>query len=269
MPPTSDDATAQHVRRTLQALELLAEGPQSQADLARRLAVHRRTVRRLLARLVEEGYAEATQRGRQVAYAATPRLAVLGRRVADGLDLVALGRRHLAALDGELVGARFIALQEGDGVRLAHVEGATASLPRLGPLHATAAGKVFLSADTELLGEVLNHELLAFTAATLVTRADLLLALASVRTQGYALEDGEHRAGVRAVASGVRDHVGRAVAALGVTPLPGEGAEPLGPLVRAAALDFSAEIGCPMEQPQRPGKREIYGSSRYVTKLIP
>jgi DNA-binding IclR family transcriptional regulator len=240
---TTDDATAQHVRRTLHALELLAEGPQSQADLARRLAVHRRTVRRLIARLVEEGYAEGVPRGRHVVYVATPRLAVLGRRVAEQLDVVALGRRRLASIDGDGVTGRFVALVDGDGVRLAYTEGVAEQLPSVGPLHATAAGKVFLSADTALLETVLNRELLAFTSATLTTRADLLLALATVRAQGFAMERGEHRGDVHAVASGVRDHAGRVVAALGVTVRADRDARQLGSSLREAAAAFSREIG--------------------------
>jgi IclR family transcriptional regulator, acetate operon repressor len=246
-----DDAAAQHVVRTLRALELLAEGPQTQAALARRLAVHRRTARRLLSRLVAEGYAEAARGGRHAAYAATPRLAVLGRQIADGLDLLAIGRRHLATLDSSFVNVRFIALLEGAGVRLPQPEDLTAGgmsasfepLARSGPLHATAAGKVFLSADTGLLGDFLNQELLAFTPRTLVARADLLLELATVRAQGYAVEDGEHLAGACAVASGVVNHVGKTVVALGAKPLPGVSLEALGGHVREAARACSREIG--------------------------
>ena len=246
-----EDATAQHVRRTLRALELLAEGPQTQADVARELAVHRRTARRLLARLVEEGYAQPDADGRHVAFSATARLAVLGRRVADGLDLLAVARRHLAALDPTLAGARFVAQLEGAGVLLVHVEqpagvdasAAATRLTRSGPLHATAAGKVFLSADTGLLGEVLAQELLAYTGRTVVTRGDLLLELANVRERGYAAEDEEHHAGVRAVAGPVVDHVGRVVAALGALPVPGVPLEQLGEVVREASRSCSQEIG--------------------------
>ena len=246
-----EDATAQHVRRTLRTLELLSAGPHTQADVARELAIHRRTARRLLARLVDEGYAEPTAGGRHVSYRATSRLAVLGRRVADGLDLLAIGRRHLVSLDAAHAGARFVALLEDGGISLAEVEepagvdprAAAGVLTRTGPLHATAAGKVFLSADTALVGEVLNRDLLAYTARTLVTRADLLLELSTVRERGYALEDGEHHAGVTTVAGPVVDHVGRVVAALGVVPVPGAALEEVGALVRDAARACSREMG--------------------------
>ncbi len=246
-----EDATAQHVRRTLRALELLAEEPQTQADVARELAVHRRTARRLLARLVDEGYADQDAGGRHVEFRATSRLAVLGRKVADGLDLLAIGARHLAGLDVARAGARFAAVRDDGGVVLAHVEepvdvdpaAAAGLLTRSGPLHATAAGKVFLSADTALVGEVLAQDLLAYTARTVVTRGDLLLELATVRERGYAVEDEEHRAGVRVAASPVFDHVGRVVATLGAMPAAGVALEQLGPLVREVARACSREIG--------------------------
>jgi DNA-binding IclR family transcriptional regulator len=247
-----EDATAQHVRRTLRALELLAAGPQTQADIARDLAVHRRTARRLLARIVEEGYATPSERSRHIAYRATSRLAVLGRQAAEGLDVVAIARRHLAALDPARAGVRFVALLDPEGVSTVHVElpehadAAAADLVSgTRPLHATAAGKVFLSADASLAGEALNHELLVFTAQTLVTRADLLLELASVREQGFAVEDGEHHVDVRTAASGAINHVGRTVAALGATPGAGVELAEVGALVREAAQACSRELGAP------------------------
>jgi DNA-binding IclR family transcriptional regulator len=248
--PSTEDATAQHVRRTLRVLEMLSERPRTQADVAHELGVHRRTARRVLARLVDEGYAEPWQQGRHVAYRPTSRLAILGRQVAEGLDLVAIADRYLTALDAGLAGVRFIALLEADGVQLAHVvpsaeRDAAERLPRTGPLHATAAGKVFLSADTALLGETLNQQLLAFTARTLVTRADLLLELAAVRERGYAIEDGEHEPGICTLASGVVNHVGRVVAALGAVPIAGTSLQEVGELVRGTAAACSRELGAP------------------------
>jgi DNA-binding IclR family transcriptional regulator len=249
----AEDATAQHVRRTLRALELVATGPQTQADLARELAVHRRTARRLLARLVEEGYAEPQAGGRHVAFRATSRLVVLGRQVADGLDLLAIARRHLGALDPALAGARFVAALEGAGVVLVQIEepagvdptAAASLLTRSGPLHATAPGKVFLSANTALVGEVLAQELLAYTARTVIARGDLLLELATVRERGWAVEDEEHHVGVRAVAAPVVDHVGRVVAALGAVPAPGAPFDEVGALARDVARACSHEMGAP------------------------
>ena len=246
-----DDAAAQHVTRTLRALELFAIGPWTQAELARELAVHRRTARRLIARLEEEGYVEAAKVGRQVSYSATPRLIVLGRQVADDLDLIAIAKRHLAAINVTHAETRSIAVLAGRAVSFPLVEmlgpgnraKSVASSGDEAPLHAIAAGKIFLSADAGLLEDVLHQELVPFTERTVVRRGDLLVELATVRAQGYASEDSEHRAGERAAASGILNHAEDTVAALCATPADGIELDDLGRVVRDAALTCSREIG--------------------------
>jgi DNA-binding IclR family transcriptional regulator len=248
MSPGSEETAAQHVVRTLRALELFAEGPHTQADLAHHLEVHRRTARRLIARLVEEGYLEPVSGSRRVSYAASPRLVVLGSRVASGLDLVAIAARHLAEVEAAGLRHRFLAMPDADGVSVIIVDDggeADATPPDLDsmPLHATAAGKVLLSADNGLLERVLRGDLLPFTHSTLVSRADLLLELANVRAQGFASEREEHRAGEHAVASPVRNHAGDTVAAIGVSTAGAGDLKSLGLQVRAAAEACSAAIG--------------------------
>jgi DNA-binding IclR family transcriptional regulator len=248
MSPGSEEAAAQHVVRTLRALEFFAEGPHTQADLAHRLEVHRRTARRLIGRLVEEGYLEPVSGSRRVSYAASPRLVVLGSRVASGLDLVAIAARHLAEVDAPAAGSRFLAMPDADGVSVIFTDdvgGVDSAPPDLDsiPLHATAAGKVLLSADNGLLERVLRGELLPFTHSTLVSRADLLLELATVRAQGFAYEREEHRVGEYAVASPVRNHAGDTVAAVGIGTTDATDLKSLGVELRAAAGLCSEAIG--------------------------
>jgi DNA-binding IclR family transcriptional regulator len=65
--------------RALAALELLADRTVSAPELAEALWINPRTARRLLRRLVRDGYAHAS-RGRVVRYTITSRLADLGER---------------------------------------------------------------------------------------------------------------------------------------------------------------------------------------------
>jgi DNA-binding IclR family transcriptional regulator len=44
------------VTRTVQTLELLASAPRSASQVAEVLAIHERTARRMLSRLLDEGY---------------------------------------------------------------------------------------------------------------------------------------------------------------------------------------------------------------------
>lgn len=218
---TGDEAAAQHVVRTLRALELFSEGSQTQASLAQHLGVHRRTARRLIARLLDEGYLETKESSGRLRYVASSRLVVLGGRVAAGLDLVEIVRRHLSDL-GAMPGEPFIARRHIDSVSVTMLEDPdlksrdrSDALAGDLPLHATAAGKVFLSADNRLAEKALNHDVLTYTGKTITSRADLLVELANVRVNGYATEDEEHFLGQRAVASGVTDYTGNTVAAVG------------------------------------------------------
>jgi DNA-binding IclR family transcriptional regulator len=67
------------VARTLGTLELLAVAPRSSREVADELAIHERTARRILRRLVDEGYAER-RAARGVRYHLTPRFAHLAAR---------------------------------------------------------------------------------------------------------------------------------------------------------------------------------------------
>jgi DNA-binding IclR family transcriptional regulator len=70
---------AYFVTRTLGVLELLATGPRTAVRLADELEIHPRTVRRILARLVHDGYATRTHGARPL-YSLTPRFALLAGR---------------------------------------------------------------------------------------------------------------------------------------------------------------------------------------------
>jgi DNA-binding IclR family transcriptional regulator len=75
----NDDRYGYGIGRTLAALELLADRPASVTELADALRVHPRTARRLVRRLVRDGYAQAGPE-RVSRYTITCRLVDLGER---------------------------------------------------------------------------------------------------------------------------------------------------------------------------------------------
>ncbi|CAG2129174.1 Pectin degradation repressor protein KdgR [compost metagenome] len=86
------------------------------------------------------------------------------------------------------------------------------------PSHCTAIGKLLLAhlpgaQRRELLPRL---ELAAFTRNTLVTVPDLEAALATIRGQGYAINQEEDSLGLNAMAVPVRDASGKVLAALAV-----------------------------------------------------
>lgn len=73
------------VVRTVQALELLATGPRTVAEVAEAVNIHERTARRMLNRLVGEGYLDRTD-GFPRRYRHTPRMVEIATRIVEHAD---------------------------------------------------------------------------------------------------------------------------------------------------------------------------------------
>ena len=117
------------------------------------------------------------------------------------------------------------------------------------PLHASGVGKAMLAAmparDADAL--VGRGPLARYTERTLVSRPALAEALARSAERGYAIDDEEHAAGLRCVASAIADEAGRPWAAVSLagptSRLPQDRLAELGERVRAAARDITAALG--------------------------
>jgi DNA-binding IclR family transcriptional regulator len=208
------------VSRTVEALEVLSVAPSSAAQLARALQIHPRTARRMLARLVEEGYVvkRDERRGR---YELTMHLvAVAGQ---------ALARATLPQAAAPLIGllhdntglSAHVVVPSYDSVLcVAHRDrgsGETSSWPReLIPCHCTAGGKVLLANRDRWRQSVLRRPLAAPTDRTTIEPRRLATELVGVRERGYATEHGEYRPGMHAVAAPVRTDSGAVIAAVTV-----------------------------------------------------
>jgi len=85
------------------------------------------------------------------------------------------------------------------------------------PLHATASGKAFLAhLPPEEARTMLRAPLQRYTERTITSPERLMEQLAEVRVRGYAVDDGEFRPEVRAVAAAICSRDGRPIAAMGV-----------------------------------------------------
>ncbi|MGA8355429.1 MAG: IclR family transcriptional regulator [Solirubrobacteraceae bacterium] len=211
-----------HVTRTMHTLELLAERPLTQAELADALQIHRRTARRLLAPLVTAGY--ATRIGeRRPRYAATLKLVGLAGAVVERADLVQLAYPHVVQLRDLTGEAAHLCVPRDDGVM--HLveesgESVVTVKPAIGqivPYHCTAVGKALLAHRVGSLKRVFEAGLPRHTPYTLVEPAGLLFDLTTVRARGYAVDDRENDLELRCVAAPVMDSHGQAVSAVGVS----------------------------------------------------
>lgn len=214
---------ARHVSRTLRALERIAIGPRSEAELARECNAHPRTIRRLLRRLEAEGYVIEVNQGRRRGYAATLKVVALAGHVLQGRDLARDAFAYVTLLRRRTGESAHLSVPRDDAVM--HLvdemgESVVTVRSRVGelvPYHSTAVGKALLAFLPRQAELILSQPLERFTAFSIVDRADLVTELAIIRDRGYAIDDRENSLELRCVAAPVFDFSAEAVGALGVS----------------------------------------------------
>jgi DNA-binding IclR family transcriptional regulator len=252
---TMRDTSVQSVHRAISILQVLAlGGAAGVTEIATELGVHKSTVFRLLATLEARGLVEQhTDRGRYRLGYGVVQLAA-GATKMDDLSLLSRPVcRQLADTVQETVN---VAVHDGRAViSIAQVIGSAAVttvnwVGQRTPMHATAAGKVFLAhMDPEQLDAVLAEGLETYTPHTVGDPATLKEQLGLVRERGYASTRDEYEIGLAAVGAPIRTldgHVIAAVTATGPTfrindeTLPGIAGH-----VLAAAAEISERHGYP------------------------
>jgi DNA-binding IclR family transcriptional regulator len=189
-------------------------------QLSDRLGLHKSTVHRLLASLVQGGLVERDARSRK--YRLGIQLIELGSTVANSRKMLQAAQPYLRYLADKAEEVAYLAVQDGDEVlNLVQVPG-----PQLvqsvtwlgrGPLHCTATGKIFLSQMSEQeLERLLDKGLTRVTEKTLTDPTALRNELLRVREQGFATAFEEHEEGVNAIAAPLSKPDNKVIAAVGV-----------------------------------------------------
>jgi IclR family transcriptional regulator, acetate operon repressor len=249
------DSSVQSVHRAISILQVLAlRGAAGVTEIAAELDVHKSTVFRLLATLEARGLVQQNSgRGRYRLGYGVVQLAA-GATKMD--DLTLLSRpvcRQLAEAVRETVN---VAVHDGHAViSVDQVLGAPAIttvnwVGQRTPMHATAAGKVFMAhMAPEQLDALLAEDLESYTPHTIVDPSALERELALVRERGYARTVDEHEVGLAAVGAPIRTLDGNVVAAVtasGPTFRINEDTFPdLAKHVLAAAAEISQRHGYP------------------------
>jgi DNA-binding IclR family transcriptional regulator len=116
------------------------------------------------------------------------------------------------------------------------------------PIHCTSVGKAILAFQrTDIIDKIVAAGLERYTDATLVAAEPLLSDLEKTRAQGYALDDGEHRPGLRCVGAPIYDQFGNVSASVSVSApawqIPLDDVEQLSKIVVYHANNIAALIG--------------------------
>ena len=212
------------VVKALALLDCLARQrrPMALGELAAALELPKATAHGLLAALRQGGAVE--QSGTDGKYRLGVRLFEYGCAVSASWDVVGRSREQM----------RHIALQTGSSVILSSLQGLEAMVLEMVeatgafrvvsekgsrvPLHCTSQGKLLLAylpsgEQRRLLGAL---DFTAYTPHTIDRRENLEAELARVRQQGYAVEDGEYRVGLRSVSAPIFSVEGQVRWAIGI-----------------------------------------------------
>jgi DNA-binding IclR family transcriptional regulator len=246
----------QSVSHALDVLEAFrdSDGELGVTELSKRLKLHKNNVFRLLATLESRGYVEQNRATEN--YRLGLGCLRLGRAYSEHMGLLHQSRPIMDAIIGETNETVYVAvLRDGhmvivDVVDAPQVVRLSSPLGAVLPLHASAVGKcllAFLPSEEDLRG-LLPATLERFTDRTPADVRALRDGLKHVASAGYAIDMGEHREDVRAVAVPVRDYTRAVVACLAIAgPIhrfQGERLErELAPVAVRAGLELSARLG--------------------------
>jgi IclR family acetate operon transcriptional repressor len=223
-------------------------------QLARDASLHPSTAHRLLAALIDCGYASQSpttgryRMGRKVlelASGSKARDAGLRSAVRPHLEAVRATvdeTTNLVALDG--FSAMYL-----DQVESRHAVRLFAEPGRRVPAHASGAGKAMLAFQAHgLLDQLYGSEPFErLTSHTITTAAALRTEVSNVRDRGYALDNEEYEEGVSCVGAPILDSIGIACAAISVSAPSARlhrcGLSELGGLLAQHAREISRELG--------------------------
>jgi DNA-binding IclR family transcriptional regulator len=217
--------TVKSAQRVLAILELLTtrEAPLTFTDIAGTLGYPRSSLHSLLATLVGSGWAELDPVTRR--YTLGIRAWQAGNAYLRAVDLADRARPHMERVRDALGETVQLAVLDGrHNVYVAKVDGdqmlmLASAVGRRLAAHATGVGKVLLAdLPTAARRALLSAQPLErFTEHTLTDLGRLEDELARIRERGHGVDNEEYTRGVRCVAVPVRDHTGRAVAAMSVS----------------------------------------------------
>lgn len=195
----------------------------SVSQIGRKLGLPKSTTHNLLHTLASFDFVRQDEETRL--FRLGPRLYELGLQVSQLVKIESVGRphlRHLKELTKETV--KLAVPSDGEVLVIAAEESpyelhTRGDAGRRTPLHSTSLGKAILASlpDEEIRSLLERRGLHRFTTNTITDLARLQREIATVRSEGYALDWEESELGVRCAAAAVTDVTGRVVATISIS----------------------------------------------------
>jgi DNA-binding IclR family transcriptional regulator len=245
--------SVQSVDRAISVMEFLSRrGWSGVTEVSRELEIHKSTAYRLLTTLRDRGLVE--QDAVSEKYRLGFGLVLLARSVRADLDILRCARPVCERLSERTRETVTLAVLEGDDAVIIHQSISRASalgvdwMGRHTPLHATAAGKIFLAymPEDQLL-RILEGPLERFTENTIVDPASLKGHARKILHAGYGYTVEELETGLNAVGAPIRGADGTVVGAVSVSGpafrLPPDALPEIGELSSRVAAEISRCLG--------------------------
>lgn len=218
----------QTIERTAFILDIIGQYANglSLGDLAREAGLPKGTAHRLVSSMVYFDFVrqDPATRNYQLGF----KLVDLGNLLLSQIDLRSEARPYLIHLS-ELV-KETIHLVVRDGDKALYIDKVDLNIKfsglqmisRLGSrieLHCSSVGKVLLAymENHEVEAIISNTGLIKRTAKTITNPTRLMRHLASIRQNGFAIDDEENEEGIRCVAAPIRSESGRVAAAMSIS----------------------------------------------------
>jgi IclR family KDG regulon transcriptional repressor len=255
---SSRDYSIRALQRGMKVLDALldARAPLNLEQICAYSGLPKATAFRIIVNLLQGHYLVETEKG----YWLGLKMLRFGALVEEKLDLMHQPRPfltqlrdqvnetiHLAVLDDDLrvVYVDKLSTQHAVGLMISRI-GSTA------PMYCTALGKAMAAfrPEDETCHWIRTHGLKPVTEVTITDENAFLQELREIRSQGYAVDNGEFEASVRCVAAPIRDRTGRVIAAVSISgpstrmPVPLNGSSMAMQVVQTAQL-VSQALGYP------------------------
>lgn len=213
----------QSVAKAMKLLDILAasSGPLSLAEISTMTGWPKSTIHGLLSTMRETSVVAQDVEGR---YMLGIRLFEYGCTFSNSWAIIETAKpflQHVSYHTGEAV---FLSiLDRGEVITLDRAENriglpTSAEMGCRLPVHCTSQGKLFLSymSEQERCDLLSRTKLCAYTQHTITTLKQLQEEFVKIRRQGYAVENGEYKVGLRSVAAPIFDADGNVRYAIGI-----------------------------------------------------
>lgn len=213
----------QSVAKAMKLLDILAASPRplSLAEISAQTGWPKSTIHGLLSTMRETSVVAQDEEGQ---YMLGIRLFEYGCILSNSWTIIETAKpfiQHVSYHTGEAV---FLSiLDRGEVITLDRADNriglpTSAEMGYRLPIHCTSQGKLFLAYMSEQEREALlsRTDLRAYTQHTITTKEQLDAEFEKIVQQGYAIENGEYKVGLRSVAAPIFDPDGNARYAIGI-----------------------------------------------------